>query len=90
MLSAGAVRCGGVQEVSALVGVLQEQGIPPGGHYPILLNLRSSVRNDLDSQPVGDGMTEMVISQAMYHYLSHVRHYRVIAVLLRTCNQRHY
>lgn len=60
---------------------LTEAGIPSAVHYPIPLNMQPAVADEAVSLPVGDELSEQVISLPMHPYLTVEEQSKVVKVL---------
>ncbi len=59
-----------VENRQAVQALLKEQGIPSAVHYPIPLNRQLAVADTTVSLPVGNSMSEQVLSLPMHPYLT--------------------
>lgn len=66
---------------AAVEAKLKAAGIPTAVHYPIPLNKQPAVRDDSVKLPIGDAITERVISLPMHPYLDEVAIQRIVSAL---------
>ena len=61
---------------------LKQAGIPNAVHYPIPLNKQPAVADTTMQLPVGDAVSQQVMSLPMHPYLTVVEHQKIIASLV--------
>ncbi|MEH8116279.1 DegT/DnrJ/EryC1/StrS family aminotransferase [Aeromonas allosaccharophila] len=67
---------------------LKEHGIPTAIHYPIPLNKQPAVANDKISLPIGDYLSERVISIPMHPYINKDEQDRIIDTIIKFESKR--